>query len=282
METLMREFSVGRMARCFGVSVSGFYKHLRRTPSRREEEDVRIGARIAAIHSEHSGLYGIDRIGPQLRKEGIRCHRRRVARLMRKHGIRGRGRPGKVPRTTDSRHDLGHSPNRVSRDFRPAGPNLLWASDITYIATRQGWLYLCVVLDLFSRRVVGWAVSADLRSEFVVAALSMAIAERGALPGLVFHSDRGVQYASAALRDVLAKHGFVQSMSRKANCLDNACAESFFATLKSEISATTFWDRDEARAEVFTYIVGYYNTRRSHSHLGYMSPEEFEKASAAA
>lgn len=281
MRALCSEFSLGRMAKFLGVARSAYYAHFKRPIPARERDDVRIEAEIVGIHKKSRESYGVDRIDGDLRKKNIRCHRRRILRLMKKAGIRGKLRTKRV-RTTDSSHTFAVSPDLLQRNFSAAKPNQTWVSDITYIATHEGWLYLCTILDLYSRKVVGWAMSASLESSFVVDALRMALERRKPPAGLTFHSDRGIQYASAAFRKELSRYAIRQSMSRRGNCLDNACAESFFGTIKTELPATIFWSRAEARREIFDYIEGFYNPRRSHSTLGYMSPDEFEARGWAA
>lgn len=243
--------------------------------------DDALSERVAKIHAESRGCYGIDRIEEELIKLDVRVHRRRIARVMKKAGIRGKSRRRRA-RTTISDHNLPISPNLLQRNFAAAGMNQVWVSDITYIWTREGWLYLCVILDLYSRKVVGWSLSRSLESSFVIEALHMAILHRQPKAGLVFHSDRGIQYASLAFREELRKNGMLQSMSGKGQCLDNAVAESFFGTLKAELDATHFWSRAEAAREVFDYIECFYNRLRSHSYLGYVSPEVFENMNSAA
>lgn len=280
MRELRNEFDIARMAEYFGVSRAGFYRFVKRQPSARELEDRSIGRKIVEIYDEHRRIYGIDRLHPAVR-DVVVCGRNRVRRLMKKLGIRGRIRRRFRVMTTNSAHTYRISPNLLRRNFRAAAPNAVWVSDITYIATREGWLYLCVVVDLYSRKIVGWSMRSDLGEKLVLDAFGMAVARRAPGPGLVFHSDRGVQYAAASFRDLLKKHGVVQSMSRKGNCLDNACAESIFATIKTELEADMFWSRAEARALVFEYIETFYNRIRLHSYLGYASPDEFEKRGVA-
>lgn len=281
MKTLHGQFSLGRMAKFLGVARSAYYAHFSRPETARKEADDRLTDKIVKIHKDSREAYGVDRIDKDLRKKKVRCHRRRILRLMKKAGICGKI-PCKKIRTTDSAHDLPISPDLLQRNFRAERANRVWVSDITYIATREGWLYLCTVLDLFSRKIVGWSMSAGMESTFVVSALRMAIGRRRPEVGLIFHSDRGVQYASGVFRDELKRYAIRQSMSRKGNCLDNACAESFFGTLKTELPATMFWNRAEGKREIFDYIEGFYNPKRSHSYLGYMSPDEFEAAGKVA
>jgi transposase InsO family protein len=270
------------MAECLQVSRSGYYKSLtEKPPSTRIAADEILEKRIVEVHTKFRRCYGVDRIEKELVKENVRAHRRRILRLMKKHGIRGKLRV-RTTRTTDSAHDFPISPNLLRRNFSAPARDRAWVSDITYIWTREGWLYLCTILDLYSRKIVGWAMSDSLATDFVIDALRMAVRRRRPAPGLIFHSDRGVQYASNAFRAELHRYGMTQSMSGKGQCLDNAAAESFFATLKTELDANRFWNRAEASREVFDYIEFFYNTVRSHSYLGYVSPDEFEKLNAAA
>ena len=214
----------------------------------------------------------------ELRNRGHRIGRNRVARLMAANGLNARRRK-KFRTTTKSDHKHTASPNLVNRQFQPEAPNRVWASDLTYIATAEGWLYLCVILDLYSRRVIGWATSKSLGTTSVLKALWMAITGRGNPRTVIFHSDRGVQYASTMFRRVLRKRGFLQSMSRKGNCWDNACVESFFKSLKTElIGRTIFESREAATQAIFEYIEVFYNRIRLHSTLGYLSPVQFEGA----
>jgi transposase InsO family protein len=214
-----------------------------------------------------------------LLQRGEPCGHNRVARLMQKAGLRSKTkRPFRV-KTTDSKHSHPIAPDRLDQDFRASAANQVWVSDITYIPTDEGWLYLASTMDLFSRRIVGWSMSSTLHASIVVDALRMAIDQRRPAAGAIHHSDRGVQYASAEFRAVLDAHGFVASMSRKGNCYDNAAKESFFHTLKTElVNHERYRTRDEARASVFEYIEAFYNRSRIHSTLGYLSPADFERA----
>jgi transposase InsO family protein len=232
---------------------------------------------MEVIHAEVRGRYGSPRMTAELNARGHDCSENTVARLMREHGIRAKA-PRRVARTTDSRHGLPVAENVLDRDFDPAAPNVSWAADMTYIPTADGWLYLAVVEDLFSRMIVGWAMDGTMTSRLVVDALDMAIRRRVPGEGLVAHSDRGSQYASEHHRGVLARHGIVCSMSRVAQCWDNAPVESFFASLKRElVHDEDYTTRDEARASIFEYVEAFYNRVRRHSSLGYVSPAEFER-----
>lgn len=281
MEQQRRYHRVEKMARVLEVSRSGYYAWRTREASKRAQEDEALVAEILDIQENVAKYrYGSPRVTKELRRRGHNVGRKRVARLMRANGLNARPRK-KFRVTTISGHKHQAAPNVVDREFRPQRPNQIWASDATYIATAEGWLYLFVIIDLHSRRVVGWAMSKSLGTTTLLQALWMAVARRGAPEGLVFHSDRGVQYASTRFRNVLRKKRFIQSMSRKGNCWDNACVESFFKSLKSELIGTTIYEsREVAMQAVFEYIEVFYNRIRLHSTLDYRSPAEYEEASA--
>jgi putative transposase len=266
------------MCRLLGVSPSGFYAWCRRTPSKRSVDDAALSARIAAIHeSSYDGTYGAPRIQAELREDhGIRVGRKRVARLMRKLGLRGTCRRRFVVTTTRDGTQPG-SPDLVERVFVAPGPNQLWVADITYIPTWAGFLYLAVVLDAWSRRIVGWAMRSDLRTEIVLEAMEMALATRK--PGsVIHHSDHGCQYTSFAFGKRCREAGVRPSMGSVGDAYDNAMCESFFATLECELlDRRRFHSQAEARLAVFHFIEGWYNPRRRHSALGYLSPVSFEK-----
>jgi putative transposase len=271
-------YPVAVMCRLLLVSRSGFYEWTRRGPSRRAQEDAVLKGRIAASHKASRGTYGSPRVHDDLRAEGYGVGRKRVARLMREQGLQG-CRPRRFKVTTDSEHAMPIAANLVKRDFEPCGPDELWAADITYIRTWEGWMYLAVVLDLWSRRVVGWSMADHMRTELVLGALEMAVGQREPGEETIYHSDRGSQYASHAHRAALAELGMRCSMSRKGNCWDNACVESFFATLKTELIHRQPWPtRAGVRVAVHEYIGGFYNGVRKHSFLGLTSPVEFERA----
>lgn len=278
MEQQRRYHRVEKMARVLEVSRSGFYAWLTRESSPREQEDQKLVDEMADIQEKVAKYrYGSPRMTVEMRNRGYRVGHNRVARLMRANGLAARRRR-KFRTTTNSDHAHEPAPNLVNREFRPEKPNQVWASDLTYIATGEGWLYLCVILDLYSRRVIGWAISKSLGTDTVLHALWMAITRRGNPRGVIFHSDRGVQYASVKFRRVLRRRGFLQSMSRRGDCWDNACAESFFKSLKSElIGKTIFAGRREAMQAIFEYIEMFYNRIRLHSTLGYVSPADFEE-----
>ena len=266
--------------RVLEVSVSGFHQHLarrRQIASRRHLSDAALLAHIRALCAEHRGAYGWPRIWRELVKRGIRVGKQRVQRLMQKNGIRARGKRRFRVVTTDSRHDLPIAPNLLNRDFSPAGPNQAWTGDITYIATEEGWLFLAVVIDLFSRKVVGWSMRPDMHRSLVIDALEMGLFQRRPQKGqLIFHSDRGSQYASDDFRAVLDKHSVHPSMSRKGNCWDNAVTETLFGSLKVErLHGERFETIREAKDAVLVWLL-WYNRQRMHSTLNYLSPVEFE------
>jgi len=261
------------------VSPSGYYASRTRSPCARAIADERLLLNVRIAHESSGETYGAPRVQRELKDEGIHVGTKRVARLMRDEGLVGRAPRRRRPITTDSAHAHPIAPNLLNRQFDVHGvtPNRVWVSDITYIPTQEGWLYLAAVLDLASRRCVGWAMRDTLDAELAVSALEMAITTRRPAPGLLHHSDRGSQYACADYRAVLTTHGMVASMSRKGNCWDNAVAESFFATLELELILTHRWaPRDDARRAIFHYIETWYNPKRRHSTLGYFSPVAYE------
>lgn len=273
-------FPVRLMCRVLAVAPAGYYAWRRRTPSAHAQADAALGAQVRAAHQQSRGTYGAPRVHADLRAAGVRIGRKRVARLMHAAGLVGRPRVRRGVRTTDATHAHPIAPNTLARRFDVHAVGALdrvWVSDITYVPTRAGWLYLATVLDLASRRVVGWAMRETLEVDLALGALRMALGARRPAPGLVHHSDRGTQYASAEYRALLAAHGLTASMSRKGNCWDNAVAESFFATLELELIVRSDWrTRDEARRAIFHYIETWYNRARRHSTLGYRSPAEYE------
>jgi putative transposase len=263
------------------VSRAGYYAWRSRPESARSAENRRLLEDIQQVHRDNRGRYGSPRVHVELNAQGHGVSRGRVERLMRRHGIRAiMARPRRV-RTTDSRHDHPIAPNLLDRNFVAAAPNRIWLTDITYIDTDQGWLYLAGVMDLYSRKIVGWAMQDHLRTELPLMALSMAISAQRPGAGLVHHSDRGVQYASADYRGMVRSAGFRASMSRKADCYDNAPMESFFHTLKTElVHHQKYATREQAKRDIFAYIEGYYNRTRRHSAIGYISPIEMELKAA--
>lgn len=272
-----REHPVAVLCRLAGVVVRRFYDWLARAGRRlqRERDELELVARIRAVFDLHKGRYGSPRVHATLWLGGVSISRKRVAKLMRKHGIRAFGKRKKAPVTTDSGHGGAISPNLLDRNFKAAGPNLVWLSDITYIPTQEGWLYLAGVKDMFTRELVGWSMSTRLKSEICEDALKMAVARRNPPKGVLHHSDRGSQYASRDYRKILGNHKFIQSMSRKGNCIDNAPMESFFGSLKNElVHQTVFRTVAEAKRALFEYVEVYYNRVRLHSGIGYRTPEQ--------
>ena len=268
---------VSTLCRVLRVSRSGFYAWLGRPPSARARTDAALGERIARIHRESRGTYGAPRVHAELRYTGVRCSRKRVARLMRLRGLEGAHRRRRV-RTTRRDERAAPAPDLVERRFGAEAPDRLWVADITYVPTWQGFLYLAVVLDAASRRVVGWAMTDHLRTELVLEALEMALWNRRPEPGLVHHSDQGTQYTSLAFGRRLREAGIAASMGSVADCFDNAMAESFFATLKTELLHRRAWrSREQARMAIYDYIEGLHNRRRRHSALNYLSPAEWER-----
>jgi len=276
-----REFKVRLMCRVLAVSPSGYYAWRQRPSCAHAVADERLLVNVRVAYRTSGGTYGAPRVHEELHQQGLRVGRKRVARLMRTDGLVGTPPRRRAPRTTDSTHAFPVAPNLLARQFAltsVAGVNRAWVSDLTYVPTREGWLYLAVVLDLASRRVVGWAMQDTLEATLPLEALQMALAERHPGRGLLHHSDRGVQYACTAYREVLAAHGVQVSMSRRGDCWDNAVAESFFATLERELIDRRDWPtRAAARRAIFDYIAAWYNTRRRHSTLGYCSPAEYER-----
>ncbi len=275
------QFSVALMCRVLGVSRSGFYAAHKRAACTRARRDEELRARVRVIHQASRRTYGSPRIHAELREQGERCGRKRVARLMREAGLRVRVCRRFRPQTTDSKHAHRAAENVLARHFAVKeieATNRIWAADITYVPTREGWLYLAVILDLASRKVVGWSMKATLDAGLAVAALHMALRARCPGGGLLHHSDRGAQYAALDYQALLARHQIVPSMSRPANCYDNAVVESFFATLEWELIERSDWPtRDAARLAIFDYIECWYNQKRRHSSLGYLSPAEYEQ-----
>jgi transposase InsO family protein len=281
IEDRRADYPVRIMCEVLEVSPAGYYAWRSRSESRRAADNRELVDDIKRIHRDYRGRYGSPRIHEELKALGRGASRGRIERLMRQHGIRAiMARPRRV-RTTDSRHDLPIAPNLLERNFTADALNRIWLADITYVETDQGWLYLATVLDLYSRKIVGWAMADHLRAELPLAALKMAIAAQRPGPGLIHHSDRGVQYASADYRKMIQSAGFRASMSRKGNCYDNAPMESFFHTLKTElVHHRHYATRQEARRDIFAYIEGFYNRIRRHSAIGYISPNAMELKAA--
>ncbi len=267
---------VRRMCRLLAVAPSGYYAWVARPESRRTGENRRLVAEIRVIHAESRRTYGSPRVHATLQAQGRRVSPHRVARLMRAGGIRAKT-VKQWRATTDSRHAYPVVPNTLNRQFAVPALNCVWAGDITYIWTAEGWLYLAVVLDLYSRRGIAWGMGSRLTEELATAALTMAIEHRRPAHGVVHHTDRGSQYAATRYRELLAAHGLTASMSRRGNCWDNAVVESFFHTLKTEhVHHQRYRTRDDARQDIFEWIDVFYTRVRRHSTLGYRSPAEFE------
>jgi transposase InsO family protein len=271
------EHAIDAMCGVLGVSRSGYYAWRNRPSSPRVTSEVRLRAKIRALHAASDGTYGSPRIKIDLDKAGEPVGRHRVARLMREAGLQGRTKNRFRVVTTDSDHAEPIAPNQLADTPAPTQPNQVWVTDITYVPTDEGWLYVAGVLDLFSRRLIGWAMGASLETALPLAALLMAVRQRHPPPGLLHHSDRGVQYASSDYRACLAANGFTASMSRKGNCYDNATMEAFWSTLKNElVHRRHFTTRAQATSAIFDYIERFYNRRRRHSSLGYQSPLDYE------
>jgi transposase InsO family protein len=270
------------MCKVLHCSTSGYYQWCKEKESRRAKEDKHLIDLICVLHKESFGSYGVRRIVRGLRSQGILVNQKRIRRLMQEIGICGKGAPKKKKfiTTTDSNHTNPVAPNHLNRQFQVSVPDTAWVTDITYLWTEEGWLYLAVVIDLFSRMVIGWATSASITAELVCLALQKAVIKRNIVPNayeVLLHSDRGVQYTSEVFRQLCERFGITQSMSRKANCWDNAVAESFFRTFKIEaFKGDIFLTRKDAEDRVFMYIESFYNTRRAHSSLFYKSPIQFE------
>lgn len=275
------QFEVAMMCELLEVSNSAYYAWRSREPSDHELRDRELGALIREVFEEHQERYGAVRVWKELQARGVDVGRDRVARIMRETGLVARSRRTRKPRTTDSSHDYRIAPNLLERDFVTQGLDEVWLADITYLPTREGWLYLHAVLDLHSRRLIGWAIRDSLHRQGALDALSSALANREPAPGALHHSDRGVQYASDDYQAMLKAAGLTCSMSRKGDCWDNAPMESFFGRLKEELGVEVFETKAAARQAVFKYIEMYYNRVRRHSALGYISPEEFELENVA-
>lgn len=271
------QYPVKVLCRVMAVARSGFYAWCHRPMNRRAQQNQQLLAQIQLCHRESKGCYGSPRIHRDLCAQGLRISRHRVARLMRRHDIRGVCRR-RVPHRPRTASPAMVAANVLQRDFTAIQPNQKWAGDITYIPTREGWLYVAVLLDVYSRRIIGWAMAERVTTELTTTALTMALQHRQITVGLLHHSDRGSQYAAEAYQQQLLEQGIQCSMSRPGNCWDNAVVESFFATLKTElIHRQRFQTRREAQSAIFAYVEGFYNRRRRHSTLKYLSPVEFER-----
>jgi putative transposase len=271
------QHAVRLMCRVLSVSPSWFHAWRAAAPDRAARQAARdaLGVRIRTIFEKSKGRYGAPRIHAELLAQGLRIARKTVAKLMRENNIRPPRRRRRVPRTTDSRHSLGIAPNLLKRNFDADAPDRVWLADISYVPTDEGWLYLAAVKDMATMEIVGWAMSDSLKKGLAIDAMRMALQNRRPAPGLVCHSDRGVQYASGDYRKLLAAYGAKASMSGKGNCLDNAPMESFFGSLKTEmVHRAHFRSRREAKAALFEYIAIFYNRQRRHSRIGYRTPEQ--------
>ena len=263
------------------VSPSGYYAWRARPEGKRAAENRVLLEEIRTAHAASGGRYGSPRVHAALRAGGRRVGRRRVERLMRRHGVRGLAAPRRRVQTTDSRHAFPVAPNLLDRQFTAAAPNQVWLADLTYVATGEGWLYMAAIMDLHTRKIVGWSMRDHLRAELATSALLMATQRQRPGAGLVHHSDRGIQYACGDYQAALARAGITPSMSRRANPLDNAPMESFFHTLKTElVHHRTYATRDEAKRDLFAYVEGFYNRQRLHSALDYRTPEQAERRAA--
>jgi putative transposase len=272
-----KAYPVTVLCQVMEVSRSGFYQHLRTEPKKISKDQFALESATKELFQKSKKSYGARRISNGLRKQGFNVGRHQAGSLMHRLELRVESRR-RFKVTTDSKHDHPIAPNHLNREFQVDVPDKVWASDITYIWTCQGWLYLAVVLDMFSRKVVGWSLQATMTADLVMEALAMAVGRRQPLHGLLHHSDRGSQYASEAYRKELVKYGMIASMSRKGDCWDNAVVERFFRSLKTELTDHNLYStRAEARRDIIEYIEMFYNSNRFHSYLGYQSPAEFEE-----
>jgi putative transposase len=276
VKTCASEFPVARVCAVLNVSESGYYAWLKRTPSQREQANQTLKARIVGIWEQFKQCYGVPRIHAELQAQGMRVGKNRVARLMQRLGIRGKGGQKRHPRTTQADANHPVAPNILAQQFDADQPDTVWLTDITYIDTDDGFLYVAGVMDLYSRQIVGLAMANHMRSELSETALQMALIQRQPDTSLLHHSDRGSQYTCSSYQQILTDCGITVSMSRTGNCLDNAPMESFWATLKRECADYVFASMQLARTEIFGYIMGFYNRVRRHSALDYLSPHDYE------
>ena len=275
------EFSITRICQVFGISKSGYYAWVKNPIGKREKENMMILDRIIYYHEKSNRVYGSPKIHQDLHDEGLLCNIKRVERLMRENNIRAK-MSKKFKSTTDSKHTYPVADNILNREFSVDKKDRVWLSDITFINTNEGWLYLCIIMDLFSRNIVGWSMDNHMRTDLLIDAFNMAYTKRRPDPGLLFHSDRGVQYASNNFSKLLQTKKFIASMSRKGNCWDNAPAESFFHSLKTEeVNFMVYKTRDEAKRSIFEYIEVFYNRYRRHSSLDYLCPVDYELKKSA-
>jgi putative transposase len=275
-------FPINLMCKDLRVTSSGYYAWREREESEHARRDRQLAVKIRTFHEASRGTYGSPRIHEDLVEDGEAVGRNRVARIMQQEGLTGKA-PRRFRRTTDSKHNLPVAENIVDRDFSPEAPNQIWAADISYVRTWEGWLYLAVVVDLFSRRVVGWAIAEHMLTELTLDALMMAVDQRQPLAGLIHHSDRGSQYASHDYQDALDAQGMLCSMSRKGDCWDNSVVESFFGTLKEDLIYRQSWPtKSQAKHAIAEYIACFYNSHRRHSYIDNISPNEYERRALAA
>jgi putative transposase len=277
IKELGQEYPVRMLCAVLGVNRSGYYGWCRGEESARALANRLLVEQIARIYHQKRGRYGSPRVTEQLRRDGHPCNHKRVERLMRQQGLRGRTSRGRRVCTTQSDHDQPVAPNRLLGRAAPSRPNEVWVADITYVPTTEGWLYVAAIMDLYSRQILGWSVWDSLHAGGALQALARALVSRRYPRGVIHHSDRGIQYACAAYRQELRTHGLVPSMSRKGNCYDNAAMEAFWSTLKREVlDQSSAWSKDRVRRELFEYIEATYNRSRLHSSRGYQSPVDFE------
>lgn len=277
MKNHENEFSIERMSKVFNVSRSGYYKFIHAKPSARSKENDGLLEKIKTTHKESRGTYGSPRIHAELGFQGETCSRKRVARLMKKAGIEAKMKK-RFKVTTKANPKAKAAPNLLKQDFTADAPNQRWVADLTYVATSEGWLYVAIILDLFSRKIVGLAMEERMTADLVLKALEQAVLHRKPQAGLIHHSDKGSQYTSQDFQSLLTLYGLIASMSGTGNCFDNATAETFFHTLKTEHIYFEYYEtRAQARESIFEYIEVFYNRKRRHSTLGYLSPEMFEK-----
>jgi transposase InsO family protein len=282
IKALATDYDVAEMCELYDVSTSGYYAWVGRTPSKRDVAEEDLARRIQASYEASRKTYGSPRVVKDLRKKGVRCSRKRIARIMRQNGLQGVQKARYKPRTTDSRHDLPISPNRLAELPEISHVNQVWVTDITYIPTLEGWLYLTAFLDLKSRKIKSWTIREHMRTELIESAFLRAVFREKPGAGLIVHSDRGCQYASREFRALLKRHQALGSMSAKGNCYDNAAMESFWASLKSDLGINKpYQTKEEARRAIFDYIEVFYNRRRIHSALGDLSPLDYEQQSVA-
>jgi transposase InsO family protein len=275
---MAQEYSIADLCLVLGVSRSSYYAWRSRRPSARALQNELLRAKLTRLFAANRKVYGSPRLAICLQRQGVPCSRNRVARHLRALGLKARQKRAFKPKTTDARHDQPIAPNRLASRPPPKSVNQVWVTDITYVFTAQGWLYLAAVMDLYSRKIVGWTTSSSLETPLVKTALQQALAARGPAPGLLHHSDRGCQYASQSYRNLLQAAQIQPSMSAQGHCYDNAAMESFWSTLKTEwLHQQTFQNHQQAHSSIFDYIETFYNPKRLHSALGYQSPVDFER-----